>query len=244
MSNGNWNTVQPENSDFVSYPKWDFDQYPICEGSLVQVRHNLGSNQSSLIEVLSTTNWCIYTVWCNAMLKDRVVNVPPGSIIRVEFKGETVSKRTGRQYKTFNVMYQTPDQATATQIQGVLANIRIQEAAAAAQTSGGMAPRGVPQPPSTQQYQYQNQMPQGMQLPQQQVTSAPAPAPAPPAPVQYNAPAPAPAPAPATPAPPAFHMPSVPTAPPAPPAPQVPQVNVQVPNNLSLPQEEEEEIPF
>lgn len=94
MSDRNWKEVKLEDSSDV----WDKEK-PL-EGQLKEVEENVGPNKSKMYTI--TTNDGEVKVWGSTVLDDKLMGVPKGSYVKLEYEGKLTSKK-GTQYHSYKV---------------------------------------------------------------------------------------------------------------------------------------------
>lgn len=94
----NWREVTLDSSSDV----WDRED-PI-EGTFVGVREDVGPNESKLYTI--KTDKGEVKVWGSTVLDDKLMGVPQGSKVRIEYEGKLKSKK-GTQYHSYKVFIDT-----------------------------------------------------------------------------------------------------------------------------------------
>lgn len=93
----NWKEVTLESSDV-----WD-KQQPI-EGKFVKVETEIGPNKSNMYTI--KTDDGEIKVWGSTVLDDKLMGVPEGSYVKIEYEGKLKSKK-GAEYHSYKVFIDT-----------------------------------------------------------------------------------------------------------------------------------------
>lgn len=90
--------------DTQDYPSnWDFNLYPICEGTVTKIGHvTVKNREAPFINV--DTKIGEYTVWAGIVLEGKINDIPieRGDIIGIKYLGEETGSR-GFRYKNYYV---------------------------------------------------------------------------------------------------------------------------------------------
>lgn len=93
MTKRKWKEVVLEQGDV-----WDKSE-PL-EGQFVKVEHDIGPKKSNMYTV--KTDDGEVKVWGSTVLDDKLMGVPQGSYVKLEYEGKKPSK-TGNEYHSFKV---------------------------------------------------------------------------------------------------------------------------------------------
>jgi hypothetical protein len=84
------------------YDMWDEDANKSIVGKYVDVRHNVGKNNSN-IYVLELENGEKRGIWGSTVLDGRFENIELNSVIRIDYLGKTPGKDARGAYKNYRV---------------------------------------------------------------------------------------------------------------------------------------------
>lgn len=97
MPNRVWKEITLENADV-----WNREQ-PI-EGTFVKSESDIGPNKSHMYTI--NTGKGEVKVWGSTVLDDKLLGVPKGSYVKIEYEGKLKSKK-GTEYHSFKVFIDT-----------------------------------------------------------------------------------------------------------------------------------------
>jgi len=96
MADKKWEKVVP-----VLTETWDFDKNNELEGTFVEVKNNVGPNESNIYHI--KTDKEEVAIWGNTVLDGRLKDFQKGQFVKIVYNGESTSEKTGRTYKDFDV---------------------------------------------------------------------------------------------------------------------------------------------
>lgn len=76
----------------------------VIEGQYIELRENVGMN-SATIYMVQTEKHGVLSVWDTTVLRDKMAEVPVGSLVRITCLGDQVPKKGGKAYVGFDVEY-------------------------------------------------------------------------------------------------------------------------------------------
>lgn len=76
----------------------------IIEGEFIELREDVGMN-SATIYMIQTEKHGVLSVWDTTVLRDKMAEVPVGSLVRITCLGEQTPKKGGKPYVGFEVEY-------------------------------------------------------------------------------------------------------------------------------------------
>lgn len=94
-------------TDVDSYPKWDFDKYPVLEGTVRKVKHTTQTRRGEEVDVrlaVVETDDGEYLLWESANLGEFFNDIEVGVGITVVYK-EEVDLGKGRRMKVYDAFY-------------------------------------------------------------------------------------------------------------------------------------------
>tara|TARA_S200002703_G_scaffold160053_1_gene176365 strand:- start:7777 stop:8127 length:351 start_codon:yes stop_codon:yes gene_type:complete len=95
-------------TDFDSYPEWDFEQSPFLHGVVCKVRSTEQIRRGQKVEVrlaiIQTTDEQKFTLWESANLGEFFDAIGEGMEVLVEFV-ERMQLKGGRELKKYNAFY-------------------------------------------------------------------------------------------------------------------------------------------
>lgn len=94
-------------TDVDSYPKWDFDKYPILEGVVVKVKHTTQIRRGEDVDVrlaVVEADSGLYLLWESANLSEFFNEISIGSEILVSYK-EEVALSGKKRMKVYDAFY-------------------------------------------------------------------------------------------------------------------------------------------
>lgn len=80
---------------------WDFIDNPVLEGVFESKKEHVGPNNSSLYTFRVEDQ--LVAVWGNTVLDARLEELNSGAKVKIEYLGKSVSPKTKREYKNFEV---------------------------------------------------------------------------------------------------------------------------------------------
>lgn len=83
-------------------PIWDFEENPLLEGALVDVKTEVGPNKSKLYVVKLLSNSENVSVWGSKVIDDRLATIEIGDFVKIEYTGKKKSKN-GAMYKNYDI---------------------------------------------------------------------------------------------------------------------------------------------
>ena len=102
-----WERVGGDTGDM-----WDFDENAVLQGVLVDVRRDVGPNNSNIYQIHQDyPEGEVVGMWGSTLLDGRFLaddgslKIPLGNEVRVEYKGKEKSEKSGRSYKNFEVFH-------------------------------------------------------------------------------------------------------------------------------------------
>lgn len=94
-----WQKVEPQLT-----PAWDYKKDKEIEGLLLEVRTNVGPNNSKMY-MIKKMNDEVVGVWGGTVLDTRFSQIQIGEEVKVVYLGLEKSPKTGRQYHAFDVFH-------------------------------------------------------------------------------------------------------------------------------------------
>lgn len=83
-------------------PAWDFEEKPEVEGTLINVRTEVGPNKSMMYELRQEDGTKV-SVWGSTGLDNVMSEIETGKKIKIVFEGMKPAKRPGQTFKSFKV---------------------------------------------------------------------------------------------------------------------------------------------
>lgn len=96
MAERNWKEQTVESDSMV----WDKVNPNPIEGKFVKVEQDIGPNKSNMY-VLETKTGEV-KIWGSTVLDDKLIGVPKGTYVKIEYEGKLTSKK-GSQYHSYKV---------------------------------------------------------------------------------------------------------------------------------------------
>ena len=89
----------------------DFEKEKVVAGYLRRVEENAGEYGSNLYTLETETGERI-AVWGNKIMDDQLATVPVNTWVQIEYLGLKKSKKGNREYKDFEVLYDSSNSTT------------------------------------------------------------------------------------------------------------------------------------
>jgi len=95
-----WKKIEPQTSEATF---WDFEKNPDLVGIFKNVKKEVGENKSNIytVEVKGED----YKFWGTTVLDIRLENIEEGAEVWIKYLGREKSKKTGREYKNYEVYH-------------------------------------------------------------------------------------------------------------------------------------------
>lgn len=95
-----WEKIEPEEQEDEI---WNFEEDMLLEGVLTGVQEGIGPHNSTLYE--AKVDGKKVKFWGSTIIDTRLRNVKIGEEIKIQYKGEKKSAKTGRKYKDYVVWH-------------------------------------------------------------------------------------------------------------------------------------------
>ncbi len=93
-----WKKVEKSNST-----TWNYKEKPTLVGVYKGVEYHVGPNDSTLFKFACDEGEV--AVWGMTALNDKLLGIPVGYEVKIDYKGLKASKKAGRHYHNFEVQY-------------------------------------------------------------------------------------------------------------------------------------------
>ncbi len=109
-----WVKITPQNIESTTWNGNDVQgNFSLQEGDelvgkYIGKKEEVGKNKNTIYNV-EADDGTIYGVWGSALLDDRFNNMKEGERVRIIYKGSTISGKSGREYRLYDVYHQ-PDE--------------------------------------------------------------------------------------------------------------------------------------
>jgi len=100
-ADGGWEITKGGDSDEELTPVWDFEADKILMGTYSRKKSGVGSNKSNLYEF--NTPKGVFAVWGSYVIDDYMTDIPLGYLVRIEFLGKQMNKKTKRYFKNYTL---------------------------------------------------------------------------------------------------------------------------------------------
>ena len=100
---GDWKKVEEEFEDDATIYEFK-EEGDSVEGTLEQVESDVGTNKSKMYTI-KLEDESLAKIWGSSVLDTRMQKIETGSQVKIEYTGLKNSKKSGRDYKTFEVYH-------------------------------------------------------------------------------------------------------------------------------------------
>lgn len=100
---GDWHKVEEEFEDDATIYEFK-EEGDSIEGTLEKVESDVGANKSKMYTI-KLADESLAKVWGSFVLDTRMLKIETGKQVKIEYTGLKNSKKSGRDYKTFEVYH-------------------------------------------------------------------------------------------------------------------------------------------
>jgi hypothetical protein len=108
-----WVQITPQNIESTIWNGADENRNFLLQegdeliGKYIGKKEEVGKNKNTIYNIEAEDG--IYGVWGSALLDDRFSHIKEGEKIRIIYKGSTISGKSGREYRLYDVYHQQDD---------------------------------------------------------------------------------------------------------------------------------------